>query len=75
MIVVVLFAAACADAFQCTLSIDPAIVVAVTDSLTGEPAADSAFGPIRDGSYIDSLQPSVRDGEGRLTHLRAGDEL
>ena len=52
----------CSDPFEdflCTMSIEPAIVVLVHDSVTGEPAALGARGVVRDGSYEDSLRIST----------------
>ena len=71
---VALLVTGCREPFGCTGIWVPAIVVTVTDSVTGDPTAEGAFGAIREGSYIDSLRPSAYDGEGRLISLQAGGE-
>ncbi len=73
-LLVTILVGGCSEPFQCTQSIEPAITVAVTDSVTGEPVAEGALGAIRERDYVDSLRPRAWDGEGRLTELQAGDE-
>lgn len=73
-LLVALILSGCSEPFGCTTSIEPAVEVAVVDSITGEPAADGAFGVIRDGSYVDSPRPTASDSDGHLIMLSAGDE-
>ena len=49
---IALLVSGCREPFACTGSIEPAIKVAVVDSMTGEPVAEGAFGTIREGTYI-----------------------
>jgi hypothetical protein len=56
----------------CTLTIDPAIVVAIRHANTGAPLADSATGVVIDGAYSDSLRLS--GGNGAWLTRRAADE-
>lgn len=42
---------------DCTASVEPAIVVEITDARTGGPLARNAVGLVRDGNYVDSLRP------------------
>lgn len=67
-----LLAVGCFEPTLCTTSVEPAVTVVVTDSITGGPAADGAAGAISEAGYVDSLRPSVWDGSGRLTALQAG---
>jgi len=41
----------------CELHVVPAIIVDITDSVTGALLAEQASGEVRDGDYVDSLQP------------------
>ena len=43
----------------CTLSVDPALVVYITDSATARPLAGAALGVVRDGTFLDSLRPRL----------------
>ena len=45
------------DDLACTGSIEPAIVVRITNARTGAPLAGGAAGIVRDGPYADSLRP------------------
>ena len=44
------------DRGPCVLTVDPAIEVFITDSVTGEPRAGPARGVVEEGTYSDSLQ-------------------
>lgn len=47
---------ASSEPIVCTADFRMAIVVAVRDSITGEPRATGAAGVVRDGAYTDSLR-------------------
>jgi len=59
---------------MCTQSIEPAIGVFVVDSVTWAPIADSAFGAVHDGTYVDSLRPAAYDSTGTPVAFAAADE-
>jgi hypothetical protein len=54
---VLLVVPACDVSTICDTGIQPSIVVAVIDSLTGIPLADSAQGLLHDGAFTDTLVP------------------
>jgi hypothetical protein len=41
----------------CTTSVEPGIVVSISDAATGAPLAEIASGWVADGTYQDSLRP------------------
>lgn len=51
---------------------EAAIVVQVSDAITGAPLGAGARGVISDGSYVDSLRPQNPDASGRAPALVAG---
>ena len=59
---------------DCPLSVEPAIVVRITDARTGAPRAAGARGIVRDGEYTDSLIPSSMDGAGVMLTRQAAEE-
>lgn len=68
--------AACADpaGFDCTLIALPAITVEVTDAISGAYLAEGAWGLVRDGEYVDSLQPFSSGTGGVLRSFQAAHE-
>jgi hypothetical protein len=51
----------CSNPFEqtvCTLEFRHGIVVEIRDAVTGEPRAAQAQGTVRDGAYLESLQPT-----------------
>ena len=46
----------------CTASVEPGILVEVTDARTGAHVARDAAGAVREGSFVDSLRPAVSRG-------------
>ena len=55
----------------CPASIEPAVEVQVVDGATGLPAASGAAGVVREGAFVDSLQPGSGTGDGTLLTLIA----
>jgi hypothetical protein len=65
--------AACSEDYLCTTSMEPSILVAVEDAVTGANITGGARGAIRRGAFLDSLRVySWRDDE--VTALAAGEE-
>jgi hypothetical protein len=62
--------------YACTASVEPAIVVEITDARSGLPLALNATGTVRDGQFIDSLRPYEFQGPDPSTMFsrRAADE-
>jgi hypothetical protein len=58
----------------CTTSIEPAIIVQIQDSVTGQSLAEGAFGVVSDGLFTDSLRPHGGTANGVLVSLAAADE-
>lgn len=59
---------------MCSLEIEPAVGVFVVDAATQASIADSAYGAVHDGAYVDSLRPSGVDTNGVPVSFRAADE-
>jgi hypothetical protein len=51
---------------------EAAIVVQISDAITGAPLGAGARGVITDGGYVDSLRPQSPDASGRAPALVAG---
>lgn len=49
------FVGGCSSGYGCGASVDPAVVVTVTDAETKAPAAEGAVGTVRDGDYSETL--------------------
>jgi hypothetical protein len=58
----------------CTQEERPGIVVAISDSVSGVPLADSAFGMVVDGTYSDSLRPLFFTSDNQMTARSAASE-
>lgn len=73
-------AAGCSDAptatpnIVCFTSVEAALVVYITDSVTAEPLAASAAGVIRDGTFQDSLRPREFSPTGKMLSRAGADE-
>lgn len=52
---------------SCGLSVEPAVVVEISDAVTGAPLAAVARGVVRDGEYGDSLRP--HQGRGTVPYV------
>lgn len=61
------------ESFACTAHIQPAIIVTIIDSATGEPRAESASGVARDGTFTDSLRPHAFNGTAMTSRQAAGE--
>jgi hypothetical protein len=55
----------------CPGSVNPALVVEITDAETGLPIAAGANGVARDGEYVDSLSPHQFDAAGVMIARQA----
>jgi hypothetical protein len=56
LLALVMASAACEDKRDCgEAPCGPSIALVVTDALSGQPLADSAFAYARDGDYVDTL--------------------
>jgi hypothetical protein len=67
-------AAACNLGENCTLHIQPGIIVTIVDSVTNEPRAAEAVGVAQAGSFNDSLRSYWTDGQGVMLSRAAADE-
>ena len=54
---------------ECPLSIEPAIVVWITDAETGEARAATASGYVAQGEYVDSLRAAAWDRDDTVLAL------
>lgn len=50
--------------YACTASVEPGIVVYISDARSGAPRAQFATGIVREGAFSDSLRPHSYDGLG-----------
>jgi len=63
------------DGYNCTASIEPAIVAEIRDAVTGTPLALGATAVVRDGAYVDTLTPYERlDATEESLYSRRGAE-
>lgn len=60
--------------FACTTSVEPALVVFISDSVTARPLASAAVGVARDGLFQDSLRPRLFSSAGELLARSGADE-
>lgn len=65
--------AACGEDYLCTTSVEPSILVAVEDAVTGANLNGGARGAIRRGAFLDSLRVYSWNND-EVTSLAAGQE-
>ena len=58
----------------CTLNLEPALVVYVSDSVSAAPLAARAVGVARDGGFVDTLRPKLFSSAGVLVARSGADE-